>query len=157
VADPVEQAEQALRLADLALSDARDALLHAKGVLLSTLNLPVQGILHGSLHQQDDFGAQALEEVDLCKRTYDAAWQQRASARVHLAQMEKAHREGQQQAWVAQHRPELVRNLHHWQEQLRTATTDRMHAEAKKNYALLQLAYQQEVATAPISVNEESP
>ena len=46
-ADPVVAAERALRLAELHLADARDALLHAKGVLAATLPLRVDGLLHG--------------------------------------------------------------------------------------------------------------
>ena len=65
---PVAPAERALRLAELRLSDARDALLHAKGVLAAAHNLPIAGILRGSLHPGDDFPAQALDDVDLLKR-----------------------------------------------------------------------------------------
>jgi hypothetical protein len=152
-ADPVEQAELALRQAELHLSDARDALLHAKTVLAATLNLPVQGILHGSLHQQDDFAAQALEEVDEQKRLYDEAWAARAHARDTLAQLTRTHREGHQKAWVKAHRPALVQAVAQWQEAVRTATSDREHAHAKKEYQSAFFAYHQAVAQAPWRAN----
>jgi hypothetical protein len=144
-------AEQALREADLHFQDARDALLHAKLQLLATRNLSVENVLHGSLHPQDEVSQQAVEDVDAHKRDYDAAWQARAQARATLEQAIKTYQRKAQEAWVQRHCRELVKNLHHWGERLRTATSDYAHAEAKKNYALLQFAYQRAIAEAPVN------
>lgn len=154
---PVEAAERALRLAEVHLGDARDALVQAKTVLLATQPLPIQGILRGQLQPSDDFPAQALEDVDLCKRDYDAAWAQREAARQELERLHRLHREADQKAWVAQMRPQLVETLAHWQEKLRTATSDRMHAQAKKEFQSAMYQYQQAVAQAPYTHNGTTP
>ena len=52
--DPVTQAEQRLAAAEQALAEAREDLLHAKLALLATQRLPVEGVLHGSLHSADE-------------------------------------------------------------------------------------------------------
>jgi hypothetical protein len=149
--DPVAQAEQALKQAELLFQDARDVLLHAKLQLLACQGLSVQGVLHGSLHPQDEIHQHAAEEVDEAKRHYDAAWQTREQARAQLNQAVKTYQRSQQEQWVARHRPELVQNMHVWGERLRTATSDYMHAKAKKNHSLLRFAYEQAVAQAPVN------
>ena len=156
-ADPVVAAERALRLAELHLADARDALLHAKGVLAATLPLRVDGLLHGSLHRDDDIAQVAVDDVDAMKRLYDEAWSQRESALAELQRLQRDHREVHQKAHVALNQPQLVQAVAHWQEQLRTATSDRMHAHAKKEYQSAMYQYQQAVAQAPWSANGTSP
>ena len=50
---------------------------------------------------------------------------------------------------MATHQPELVETLAHWRERLRTAPSDRAHAEAKKNLQQATFDYERAVATAP--------
>jgi hypothetical protein len=147
---PIAAAEAALREAETSFQDARDALLHAKLQLLACQGLSVQGVLHGSLHPQDEIHAQAVEDVDAHKRDYDQSWQTREQARTALDQAVRVYRRQAAEAWVQRHRRELVANMHVWGEKLRTATSDYMHAEAKKNHSLLRFAYEQAVAQAPV-------
>ena len=88
---------------------------------------------------------------------YDAAWSQRETAKEALQHLHRDHRESHQKAWVAQMKPQLVQAVAHWQEQLRTATSDRMHAQAKKEYQSAMFAYQQAVAQAPYTHNGTTP
>jgi hypothetical protein len=149
VLDPVAAADQALQQAEAALCDARDGLLTAKLRLMATGNLNVGGILRGSLHAKDDEQAQALEEVAFAKGAYDEAWQARDQARWTLDTAEKQHRRQHQEAWVRVHRSYLVQNLAYWEAKTRTATGP-MLAEAKKNYELLQFAYNTELERTPV-------
>ena len=155
--DPVEEAEATLKMAALHLDDARQSLLEAKGVLLATLPLRVDGVLHGSLHPSDEIHQQALDDVTTAKRLYDEAWSQRESARQELQRLQRDHREGHQKAHVALNQPQLVQAVAHWQEQLRTATSDRMHAHAKKEYQSDMYQYNKAVAQAPYTPNGTTP
>ena len=100
---------------------------------------------------------QALDDVVVAKQYYDEAWRARETARAELGRLHRDHRETHQKAWVQQHRPELVQAVDHWQEHLRTATSDRAHAQAKKEYAAAMFAYQQAVAQAPYTSNGTAP
>lgn len=151
--DPVEAAEQQLRAAEQILVDARDSLTQAKMALLAVMPLRLDGVLHGSLHAHDEALTQAVWDVDSAKQHYDYAWSQREDARQRREQAERLYRRQHQETYIARTRPELVANLAHWQEQLRTASNDRMHAEAKKNYGQVRFVYEQEVAQAPWNAN----
>jgi hypothetical protein len=122
-------------------------------VLLATRPLLIDGLRQGSLHEQDECHSHALDDVAEAKRHYDRAWQARDEARQRLEQVTKLYRHQHQEAYIARTRPELVANLFHWQEQLRTAPSDRMHAEAKKNYGMVRMTYEQAVAAAPWNAN----
>ena len=102
--DPVARAEAAL-------DAARDDLLQAKGVVWCTKELPVEGVLHGSLHPQDPIHQQAVSDLDEAKRHYDACWAALAEARQQQAQRQAAQRQTQAEAWVAEFRPEVLREL----------------------------------------------
>jgi len=152
--DPVALAESRLRQCEQILADAREALTHSKTVLLTTRPLRLDdGRLVGSLHPHDEYHQHALWDVEDAKRHYDQAWAEREDARQRLEQAEKVHRRAHQEAWVQTHRPELCANLEHWAEQIRTAPSDRMHAEAKKNYQQVRMSYEREVLTAPWNAN----
>jgi hypothetical protein len=153
VLDPVTLAEQGLAAAEARLAEARDTLLQAKGVVLCARNLVVENVLHGSLHPHDEIHAQALADCDDAKRHYDAAWQARASARAALERATREHRLGHQEAWVQVHHPELVRQRDYWQEELRTAKSDRQSMHAKKELSQALQAYHQAVHAAPWSSN----
>jgi hypothetical protein len=150
-ADPVEQAKQRLAQAELGLAEAREALLQAKVTLLATRNLAIDGVLHGSLHSADEVHQLVVEETDDLKRHYDLAWREREDARAELARMEAQHLRGKQERWVLTHQPELLQQRDDWREKLRTAPTDRWHAEYKKNFQEAQMAYEYAVRTAPVS------
>jgi hypothetical protein len=147
--DPVAVCEQSLQAAERHFFDARDALMQAKLYFIATRNMAVDGILHGTLHAEDEIHQEALADVDEMKRDYDTAWQRREQARYALESAIKRYKRQQQEQWVAVHNKAIVRNLHIWSEKLRTATSDYAHAEAKKNYALVQFAYQQALNEAP--------
>lgn len=151
--DPVALAEGRLEMAEADLEASRTVLVHAKLTLLACKGLAVEGVLHGSLHQGDELHQQAVQEVDSAKQEYDRCFQERADATLALTAATREHHRGHQQAWVEAHRPELVRHRDYWAEELRTATSDRMHAEAKRQFAAAQLAYQTALLTAPVPMN----
>ena len=141
--DPVTRAEAAVHQAETHFQDARDALLHAKTVLLATQNLPIAGILRGTLHPTDEVHEQALEDVLAAKQLYDTAWASREAARQHLEQVTQQHRRGHQEQWVQQHAPALVAAVAYWEEKLRTAPNDGLRAQAKKESQAARYAWHQ--------------
>lgn len=155
--DPVVLAEERLAAAEREFFAAREELLHAKVTLVATKNLVVENILHGSLHADDEVHRLAVHDVDIAKQDYDAAWQQRETARQALEQATQTHRRRHQEAWVAEHQPELVAQLFHWQEDTRTARDDRSFAHAKKELGAARMAYEQAVARAPWNQNGTYP
>ena len=153
LADPVARAETRLREAEQALALAREHLLECKLELMAMQPLKVQDLLRGSLQASDEALPDALRAVESAKQDYDRAWREREDAKAELARVEAVHVRRHQEAWVARAHPELVAALAYWQEKLRTAPSDRMSAEAKKNVGEAQMAYEYAVRTAPWSSN----
>lgn len=148
-ADPVTQAEQALQEAEAHFAEVQDSLLQAKGVVLCTRNVSVDGVLYGSLHPHDAIHQTALDDVVMAKQSYDQAWQQREDARQELERVTKAHREVHQKRWVQVHRPDLVTAKDYWTEELRVATSNGSHLHAKKELGAATMAYEAAWRTAP--------
>jgi hypothetical protein len=98
----------------------------------------------------------ALVAVAMAQDATDAyrqAWTAYSNARAHLEQLERVYVRQSQEAWVRRTQPALVELVEHWREELRTATSDRMHAEAKKNLASALFTYHQAIASAPTGQN----
>lgn len=149
VLDPVTQAEAAL-------AEARDDLLQLKGYFFCTKDLLADGILHGSLHPHDPIHQQALADVDAAKRAYDLAWQALTEARQSQAQRQAAQQQQAREAWVQQHRPEVLRELQRTEQTYtRVQALPEDSSKPKAHYAarhLLQTArqaYQAALAMAP--------
>jgi hypothetical protein len=156
--DPVAVCEQAVKAAERHFLDARDALMQAKLYLLATQQMPVQGILHGSLHQGDEIHQEALADVDEHKRLYDAAWQRREQARYARAQAKKAHLEADRHAWVAHYRPKVVASLAATQARVdRTDLSRWERADAVQQYGFARLAYNEAMNEALAALNGVTP
>jgi cytochrome c1 len=151
--DPVQQALARVTAAELDVDDARAQmraaavdLLLARGVVHDNLRFCVLDSADPAVQAAVDFAAEAT-------MAYKQAWQALLAAKAALAQVERVHLRAAQEQWVAASMPTLVANLAFWAESLRTAQSDRMHSETKKNYKKVRFAYEREVANAPIVTN----
>ena len=159
-APPPVPAPDPVQIAEAALCETREALLHAKLVPLATQPLPIAGILRGSLHPQDEEPDQALEDLAFAKSAYDEAWQALTEARHRHAQRQAAQRQARADAWVAQQHPALAAELARAQETLARVralpeTPDKPRAFNTARYALQQARtlYSQALAMAPVDTN----
>jgi plasmid replication DNA-binding protein KfrA len=147
--DPVQRAAHRLEQAEQELIEARESLLECKIMLLAMQPLKVQDLLRGSLHVSDEALPEAMADVASAKQDYDRAWRQREDARADLARLHAVHVRKHQEAWVERHKPELVQARDYWHEKYLRAPSDRISAEAKKNFQEAQMQYEHTVRTAP--------
>ena len=145
----VRAAAQALERAELDLGQARED-MHLAAAALATCNgVLFDGVRFGALDAQDPVRHALVEEARATTLYYRRCWQDFLRTQADLAQAERLYKRGQQEQWIATHRPELVAAMAEWAERLRTATSDHQHAHAKKEYASAQFAYQNGLAAAP--------
>src|SRR5262245_33675904 len=123
-AERLQRADAALTRIEGQFRDACDHLVHVKGILLATRDLPIGGILRGSLHADDERHQEALDDVLGAKQRYDALWQERAAARQALKDARTAYRLWQQEQWVRTH-TSLVTERDQWRQRVDEAPDER--------------------------------
>jgi hypothetical protein len=155
--DPVDLARAALEQAQQQLENAREWMDTACLAFMVSDGLVRNGLRYGGYARDDPARIAVEQTARQAMGEYHEAWQAVVQAQQALAQADRLHRRGHQEQWVATHQPGLAQDLADWRERLRTAASDRYHAEAKKNLALALQAYEQAVALAPYSPNGSHP
>jgi hypothetical protein len=151
VEDPVAVAEAAVRQAAAQADIARENMDAAVLALWLSRGLIIEGVRYGGYAESDEARTLVQESARLAMGHYRTCWRDVEQARTQLGQVIRVYRRQAAEAWVQRNRRELVANMHHWGEKLRTATSDYAHAEDKKNHSLLRFAYEHAIAEAPVN------
>jgi hypothetical protein len=148
-ADPIAMAEALLADAECAMDQARDVMDTAALALLLSSGVVHQGTRYGAYLPSDPAKDLLTQSAAHATDSYRHAVGEWERCKDSLASAIRHYRRGKQERYVATHQPELVETLAHWRERLRTAPSDRAHAEAKKNLQQATFDYERAVATAP--------
>ena len=155
--DPVDVARAHLEQAEQELESAREWMDTACLAFPVSDGLVRNGLRYDGYAREDPARIAVEQTARRAMGEYHEAWQAVVTAQQQLQQLERQHRRGAQEHYIAAHQPELVAELDHWREQLLKAANDWAHAEAKKNVARATQAYEQAVALAPYSSNGHQP
>jgi hypothetical protein len=147
---PVEMAATQLADAETTLDTSRSAMQEACLQLLLSQGYVYMGVRYGawlpSDPAADGVARTAVHTQDAYRRAM-ADWER---SRDQLAHVRLTTERRQQEAWTDLHHPELRQEREHWQHQAQHATSDRMHAEAKKNLQQAIFNHERAIANAPL-------
>ena len=150
VSDPVETARALLEDAEAQLDGARADMDAATIALWVSSGVVHNNIRDGAYLPGDDAREHLIATAAAAQDAYRDAFAQRERCKDQLALVTRQHHRQRQENHVALHAPELLQQRDHWQYQVTHATSDRMHAEAKKNLQQATFNYERAVATAPV-------
>jgi hypothetical protein len=148
-ADPVQMARAQLSDAETALETSRAVMSEATLELMLSQGYVYLGTRYGSWLPSDPELDQVAKAAVHAQDSYRRAMSEWERSRDELAHVKLRHHRQQQERHVHLHQPELLQQREHWQEKVRTAPSDRMNTEAKKNLQQAIFAYERAVALAP--------